>query len=85
MYVYMVPSKGNFVLARNSSARYSNTRPTSCMYIWYRPKVTLYSLVTLVHDTRILVPLHSRHWCTDAYKIYKGRTLELETQESLLI
>ena len=52
-------------------------------YIQYHPKVTLHSLATLVHDTRILVPLLSRNWCTHTYKICEGRAIEYSRIGSL--
>ena len=49
----------------------------------YHPKVTSYSLATLVHNTQILVPLLSRNWCTHTYKICKGRAIEYSRIGSL--
>ena len=48
----------------------------ACVAIQYRPGVTSHSLATLVHDTRIVVPLFSKHWCTGAYKLYEGLGIE---------
>ena len=49
-------------------------------YLRYHPKVTSHSLATLVHGTRIFVPLLSRHWCTGTYEIYEGQGIESEAR-----